>query len=504
MEAAAAYYNITGSSKALDTACRLADCIDRNFGPEDQKIHGCDGHEEIEIGLMKLYRVTGKEKYLRLSQYFVEIRGKDKDFFKKQYLNESGEGELIRGMADFPYTYFQVQEPVMEQHAAVGHAVRMVYLCTAMADIAASTGNGCLLDACRRIWRNIADRRMYITGGIGSTVIGESFTLDYDLPNDTMYCETCASIGLIFFARQMLNNDFDGEYGDVMERALYNTALAGMALDGKHFFYVNPLEAVPEKSEQDPAKSHVKTQRPQWLGCACCPPNLARLIASIDEYIYVRNDRTILINLFIGSKSSFMFKDGAVDICIETGYPWDGNVSVSVNSTCIDDITLGIRIPNWADKYEMEIDNRNIREPRKKGIVFLKNGFRHSAINIKFNMNVHRWYSSAHVSENIGKVALSRGPFIYCAEETDNGKELHCLELDRKASFEYEFSDAELNGIGIIKTKGYRLDAVNRQGDLYSMDNADISIREQDITLIPYYAWGNRKNGEMRVWITER
>ena len=231
IEAAVAYNQATGSKKALDIAIKLADHIDASFGPEDGKIHGCDGHEEVEIGLMRLYHLTGEKRYLKLSEYFLLQRGQDPDFFKRQFREDTGK-PAIGGLYNAPLTYFQIHAPILEQDSAEGHAVRLVYMCTALADVAASTGNKDLEAVCRKIWRNIVDKRMFITGGIGSTVNGESFTLDYDLPNDTMYCETCASIGLIFFARQMLRLSADGEFGDVMERALYNTALAGMALDG--------------------------------------------------------------------------------------------------------------------------------------------------------------------------------------------------------------------------------------------------------------------------------
>ena len=237
-----------------------------------------------------------------------------------------------------------MHKPLLEQDTAEGHAVRLVYMSTAVADLAASTGDKAFADTAKKIWRNIVDKRMYITGGIGSTVIGESFTLDYDLPNDTMYCETCASIGLMFFAGQMLRIESDAEYADVMERALYNTVISGMALDGRHFFYVNPLEVVPAKSAIDPGKSHVKPIRPQWLGCACCPPNLARLIASLDRYIYTVKEDEILVNLFIRSEMTCNYENGNVTIRQECDYPRTSKIGFEIKNSRPYDINVKIRL----------------------------------------------------------------------------------------------------------------------------------------------------------------
>ena len=321
MEAAAAYYEATGNRKVLDTARKLAACIEKALGPEGA--FGYDGHEEIEIGLMKLYHLTGEEQYLNLSRYFLRIRGTDEDFFGEQRKTDPGSSPLIGGMDQLKRRYFQVHRPPVEQDTAEGHAVRLVYMCTAMADVAAAAGDRDMLDACRRIWRNIVDRRMYITGGIGSTVHGEAFTFDYDLPNDTMYCETCASVGLVFFASQML----------------------GTALDGKHFFYVNPLEVNPAASKWDPGKSHVKPVRPEWLGCACCPPNLARLLASVDRYIYTVKEDLCLVNLYISNTADLPVSGGSVRITQLTDYPADGTIRIRVSAPEDRPFDLGLRIP---------------------------------------------------------------------------------------------------------------------------------------------------------------
>ena len=501
MEAAVAYYEAVGNKTVLETACKLADYIARNFGEE--KIHGYDGHEEIEIGLAKLYRVTGKKEYLDLGKYFLEIRGTNPEFFSNQN-KEDGKAPLISGLDKFPQSYYQNHMPLLQQETAEGHAVRLVYMCTAMADIAALTKDEKMLNACKKIWRNIVDKRMYITGGIGSTVIGESFTLDYDLPNDTMYCETCASVGLIFFAKRLLENEFVGEYGDVMERALYNTALAGMALDGKHFFYVNPLEVVPEKGKKDPTKSHVKSVRPEWLGCACCPPNLARLLASLEKYVYIQKDSTILANLFMNCDGQFEVEGNTISIKQETNYPWNKRIQFKVDCEEKTEFTLGIRIPNWADSYFIQVNGEIYDTDDKQGIAYVSKEFCNDVIEILFDMKVEIWDAHTSVRNNIDKVAVSRGPIVYCLEEVDNGENLHLLSLDKNTEFTYQFREDLLGGVGVINAKGCERPATSlSNSNLYQKHKAQLETKEKELMLIPYFAWGNRGENEMQVWIRQ-
>lgn len=481
LEALVAYNKVTGSDKAMSIATKLANHIDAFFGPEDGKIHEADGHEEIEIGLMKLYHVTGEDKYLRLADYFLEIRGNARE----------------------PMKYNQTHLPVKKQDSAEGHAVRLVYMCTAMADVAAATGDKELAEACKRIWRNIADRRMYITGGIGSTVNGEAFTLDYDLPNDTMYCETCASIGLIFFAKQMLNLEKDSEYADIMERALYNTALSGMALDGKHFFYVNPLEVVPEKGKKDPTKSHVKSVRPQWLGCACCPPNLARLITSIENYIYSTfDDNTVLANLFIKSETSFDIGGKELIIKQDCDYPKSGLVRFYVSNKSDETVNLGIRIPSWCDKAEVMAGGSKIETGTQKGYLYVEVKTGDHEIDLDMEIKPKRWYANTNVSEDVHKVAVSRGPQVYCVEGVDNGENLHCLSLKASTELNSEWREDLLNGVNVLEGDGVRYAASNENRGLYS-NKKDYAVTPQKIRFIPYNTWGNRGENEMRVWLYE-
>ena len=498
IEAAVAYHEATGNEKVLQVARKAADNIDENFGPEEGKIHGYDGHEEIEIGLLRLYHATGEERYLNLAKYFLMERGKHPDFFKEQAAVYEGPNALS-GIEKAANSYFQNHAPVLEQDTAEGHAVRVVYLCTALADLAATTGDSEIYEACKRLWDNITKRRMFITGGIGSTVHGEAFTLDYDLPNDTMYCETCAAIGLVFFARQMLRIEPKAEYAEVMERALYNCALAGMALDGKHFFYVNPLEVNPAKSLKDPGKSHVKPVRPAWLGCACCPPNLARMITSLDDYVYTITDKHILVNQFIASKAVLSTEAGNVEIAQTTNFPWDENAVIEISNTGSVDVKVGIRIPSWADDVRLTIDGTDVEVAEENGYQYIMvTGLRKVVVKLEFKMGIRRYYANTNISEDIGKVAIGRGPFIYCLEGVDNGENLPSIMLSDDAELSYCFDENLLGGIGVITVQATILSGEDGEG-LYSVKPP--SETETKLKFIPYYAWANRGENEMIVWI---
>jgi len=487
MEAAVAYYEAVGNKKVLETACKLADHIDSVFGDEAGKIHGYDGHEEVEIGLMRLYRLTQNDRYLKLAQYFLLVRGTECEAMNSKHL---------------PLTYYQAHLPVLKQDTAEGHAVRLVYLCTAMADAACETGDENLLLACRRLWKSIVTRRMYITGGIGSTVSGEAFTLDYDLPNDTMYCETCASVGLVFFAYRMLMSEEKGEYGDVMERALYNTVLGGVALDGKHFFYVNPLEVVPGKSFKDPGKSHVKCLRPQWLGCACCPPNLARLLASVEQYVFVQKKNKLLVNLFVECKGSFEIGDGILEIELKTGYPWDGCVDIKLDYSGTASVCLGIRIPSWSDTFDVELNQGHADFEAEDGFIYVNQVFSEDTIRLKLDMQAKRWYANPLVENDLGKFAVSRGPLVYCMEEVDNGRNLHLLSVEKQEEFEYEFDATLLGGVGVLTASGWKTEADSGAEGLYRK-NTGVKKVKTKMKWIPYYSWANRGENEMRVWVRE-
>ncbi|WP_040207275.1 glycoside hydrolase family 127 protein [Neobacillus jeddahensis] len=501
IEAAVAYYETTKNEKALRVACLLADCIDANFGHESGKIKGYDGHEEIELALAKLHQITGERKYLELSKFFLYERGTDPTFFERQRKEDTGKRAVIEGMSHRPLSYYQAHKPILDQESAEGHAVRLVYLCTAMADVAYLSDDKEMLEACRRLWKSIVNKRMYITGGIGSTVDGEAFTSDYDLPNDTMYCETCASIGLIFFAYNMLKNEANGSYADTLERALYNSVISGMALDGKHFFYVNPLEVKPENSETDPGKSHVKVTRPEWFGCACCPPNLARLLTSLNKYIYTIQDDIIYTNLYLANQTSVIVKDIHINLRQETNYPWDGDIKFHIQPDAPATFGLAVRIPSWSKTFKLILNGVEINETSNNGFITI---FREWQCNdelvLSLDMSVQEWAANPNVRADLNKVAIQRGPFIYCLEEVDNGENLHLIRIPKNRPFSYRFDNTLFGGVGIIEVNAEkRLVQKEWDNQLYSMD-LDEEYEDKKVTFIPYFCWANRSPGEMLVW----
>ncbi|MCD7745937.1 MAG: glycoside hydrolase family 127 protein [Lachnospiraceae bacterium] len=397
VEGAVAYYQATGKEKLLNAARRYADFIADTFGPEEGKCKGYPGHEIAEMALVRLYEVTGEQKYLNLSRFFIDQRGTRPYYFDREH----PEAILPGHEEDLRYEYNQAHLPVREQKEAVGHAVRAVYLYSGMADVARLTQDEELYQACERLWDDIVTKKMYITGGIGSTHLGEAFSFAYDLPNDTAYAETCASIGLVFFARRMLEIHPQSRYADVMERALYNGILSGMALDGKSFFYVNPLEVNPEAFQKDERKFHVKPVRQKWFGCACCPPNLARLLSSIASYAYTESENTLYLHLYIGARitksvnlsspgeafpenrkasptsdsckdnlrgndvstqSNISRKNGetgepsGIHVSIDSAFPWDGAVCVRVQAKGTP-FRLALRMPDWAIESISPVSN---------------------------------------------------------------------------------------------------------------------------------------------------
>lgn len=530
-EAACAYHEATGNELVLTTAKRLADCLVRTFGA-DKEVNGFDGHEEVKVGLMKLYRATGNEDYLKLTKYFLDVRGTVPDFFATQLKNDPGE-DPIKGVSEAPLSYFQADVRPVDQTVARGHAVRQVYLLTAMADYAAETGDGRIFEACVRLWDDITKRQMYITGGIGSTVHGEAFTTDYDLPNDTMYCETCAAVGLVFFARQMLRNRLSGEYADVMERVIYNSAISGMALDGMHFFYVNPLEVVPELSKKDPGKPHVKAIRPSWLGCACCPPNLARLIASIDDYVYTvtkyEGEPAIAVNLFVSGEAEFDVGGVKLSITSETDYPNTGKVRFRLHGDGKSRAVFAVRIPGFAADSRVTLNGRPAAiegvgvhmeaSPSvcaRDGYVYIKKAFGNDEVELEFTLEPIFYEAHPYVRDDCGKVALQRGPFVYCLESVDNGEHLELVSVDVDAPVECCVEqDAKLGEIVALYASGKRLrvrdDVTNEplyrplaKRERRSTTAGNTNSDDVRLRYIPYYAWANRGENEMCVWVRKQ
>lgn len=512
MEAAVAYYESTGKKKLLSIMLDLTDCIYRHFITEGAP--GYPGHPEIELALIRMYHATNSPKCLDLAAHFINVRGVDRDYYRKE---KEANKWTVWGNHPTDYEYAQNNAPVRELKDATGHAVRAVYLYSSMADLAKEMDDASLKKACETLWESLTERRAYITGGIGSTFLGEAFTTDYDLPNDTAYSETCASIGLIFFAKRMLALTCERKYSDMMERALYNCVLAGMQLDGKRFFYVNPLESIPGISGKIATHKHALAERPQWFGCACCPPNIARLLPSIAEYAWSETDSTLYSHLYIAGDLTLAKK--GVTVRVRSGYPYDGSVKYSFTPEQESaSFTLAVRLPGWSRHtkallngeviYEREHTNENASLQGKTegisdagGYLFINRSFtKEDCVELLLDMEPVKIYANPLIPSNSGKIAIQRGPLVYCAEGADNEGDVLSLVADRNGALISLPYDRELLcGIVPMEADGFRL---LPSKELYSQ-NAPL-MQPCKIRLIPYYAWCNRGPNQMRVWLPER
>ncbi|EMP0249635.1 TPA: glycoside hydrolase family 127 protein [Klebsiella michiganensis] len=508
IEAGVAFFQATGKRRLLDVVCRLADHIDSVFGPGDNRLHGYPGHPEIELALMRLYDVTQEPRYIALVKYFVEARGTQPHFYdieyekrgKTSYWNTYGPAWMVM---DKPYS--QAHQPISEQPVAIGHAVRFVYLMTGVAHLARLSQDEGKRRDCLRLWKNMARRQLYITGGIGSQSSGEAFSSDYDLPNDTVYAESCASIGLMMFARRMLEMEADSQYADVMERALYNTVLGGMALDGKHFFYVNPLEVHPKSLKFNHIYDHVKPVRQRWFGCACCPPNIARVLTSLGHYIYTPHDDVLYINLYVGNSVEIPVGNEALRLRISGNYPWQEQVKIVIDSSSPVNHTLALRLPDWCDKPQVTLNGAPVTQDVRKGYLHISHLWQEGdTLQLTLPMPVRRIYGNPLVRHQAGQVAVQRGPLVYCLEQADNGEQLHNLQLPRDA----RFSAVEGKGIFarkiLLQAPGYKQTAKDAENQaLWHYDRAPSSRQPQVLTFIPWFSWANRGEGEMRIWVNE-
>ena len=486
---------------------RFADYCANYFGEEEGKCKGYPGHEIAEMALVRLYEITGEHKYLQLSEFFINERGKKPYYFELEEMERATyeKRKFEPGKEDLKFQYHQAHLPVREQSQAHGHSVRAVYLYAGMADVARITNDQELEEACERLWNSMIKEKMYITGGIGATHMGEAFSFPYDLPNDTAYSETCAAIGLVFFARRMLQLQMDSKYADVMELALYNTVLSGMALDGKSFFYVNPLEVLPEACHKDERKFHVKSVRQKWFGCACCPPNIARMLSSVAAYAYTENEDTLFTHLYMGSILTKKVRDQEINLKISTNMPWSGAVEVEVEAQNVE-CTLAFRIPSWGKNYHLKYCVNGIEKKEatiKKGYLYLKEYWNTGdIITLDFEMCPRFIKANPKVREDIGKVALMRGPFVYCLEEKDNDSNLHLCQLDLEKYGAETVTSYEINEMGhkqiMLEVQGYRFGIT--EGELYE----EVGVEKKEsatLKFVPYYSWNNRGEGEMLVWV---
>jgi hypothetical protein len=518
IEAAVAYYKVTGKDKLLNIMRRMADLICEVFHTSRYD-NAVPGHEEIELALVKLADVTGEEKYREMAYDFINRRGNGSNYLSE----ESAREDYIDVWHDRnPYRpeYGQCHLPVRQQKTAEGHAVRATYLYCAMADLAYAYQDEALFRACENLYHNIVQKRMYITGGIGSSGVLERFTTDYDLPNDTAYAESCASIGLALFCRRMAQITGDAAYVDTMEQALMNNVLAGVAMDGKSFFYVNPLEVWPQNCIPATDKDHVKPVRQKWFGCACCPPNIARTLASLGEYTCFTGKNGLWLNLFVGGTIHTKMGDCPVRLEIKSEFPYEGRVCIKVeteNGVACDakdapesekesasssvrsvEGDIYIRIPSYAGNPRFVIDGKPVAPEVTKGYARLCGPWSSQEIRYEFDMEPHFVYANPKVRADAGKAAVKMGPLVYCLEEADNGANFAALYVDVKHPLRKSFEKSLLGGVPVLQGWGKRIRTEGVAETLYQMTPPELETVE--LTYVPYFAWGNRTPGEMSVW----
>ena len=489
IEAAVAHFQATGKRRLLDVVCRYADYIDTVFGAAPEKRQGYCGHPEIELALIRLAHVTGEQRYMDMARYFVNERGREPHYFTQEAIER---GEDPKTFWARSYEYNQSHKQVRDQEEVVGHAVRATYLYSAMADLAAEDGDASLLKACQILWKHLTTKRMYVMGGIGSSRHNEGFTSDYDLPNESAYAETCAAIALVFWAQRMLQIDLDRRYADIMELALYNAILSGVSLEGSTFFYDNPLA------------SNGGHHRTEWFVCPCCPPNLARIIASLGGYVYLHNDSEIVVNLYVQSKAEFQLADHIVTLRQETNYPWDGAVQIQVGVNAPMSFGLRLRLPEWCQAASLSVNGEtlDLGSNVEAGYVLVERSWQNGdVIALNLPMQVERLYAHPAVRADVGSTTLRRGPIVYCLEQTDQRVPLQRVVLPAQSAITARFDAELLGGVTVLEGQGLVLGDAGWEDKLYSTAAPETSAC--DIRAIPYYTWDNREAGEMRVWLPE-
>ncbi len=493
-EAAAAHYIATGKRNFLNIAVRNADLLVRTFGPD--KKHVAPGHEIVEMGLVRLYRITGKKDYLALAKFFIDQRGIKQYNKKSKNVYESG-------------VYFQDDKPVIDQDEAEGHAVRAMYLYSGMADVAALTGDSAYIKAIDKIWNNMVTKKMYVQGSIGAVGDGERFGDNYELPNATAYNETCAAIGSVFWNQRMFLLHGDSKYIDVMEKTLYNGLISGVGLDGKSFFYTNAMQVTNSFTGPD-----LERERSGWFECSCCPTNVVRLIPSIPGYIYAQNSNDVYVNLFISGTGNLTVNNKAVKITQQNNYPWEGGLAFTIDPASSMDLNLRIRIPGWAQnqaipsdlysyeqpsaqKIEIKVNGKPVDYKIEKGYaVISKKWKKNDKVEMTLPMDVQRVVANTLIPDDNGKVALQRGPIMYCAEWKDNDGKTSNIIVTKAATFTPTYEPSLLNGVMVLKADVKTVN-VDEAAQIITTEN-------KTMTAIPYYSWANRGKGEMTVWFPEQ
>lgn len=487
IEGAVAYFHATGKRKLLDVMCRYVDHIATMFGPEAGQKRGYCGHEEIELALVRLGRATGEQRYLDLARYFVDERGRQPHYFDVEAAERGADPKLFRHKT---YEYNQSHLPVREQPRVIGHAVRAMYLYSGMADVATEFGDDTLTHALTGLWKDLTTRQMYVTGGIGPAASNEGFTDYYDLPNESAYAETCASVGLAMWASRMLGRRPDRLYADIMEQALYNGALSGLAVDGAKFFYDNPLE------------SRGAHHRWTWHRCPCCPPNIARTVASIGSYMVGVSADEVAVHLY--GESVARLKVGATPVTLrqQTQYPWNGRVTLNLGLDRPASFGLALRVPGWCDNATLSINGQAVPHDLDRGYYRLKREWRDGdTIVLDLPMAVRALHAHPGVSADVGRVALARGPLIYCAEEVDNAPGLNALIVADTATARTDALPS-LNGAIAIDLPAQREQWADWDGKLYDAKGPE--LKDTTVRLVPYHLWDNRQPGQMLVWMRAR
>ncbi len=477
IEAAVAHYKATKTKSLLDVATKYADFLCRTFGDKPGQREGYGGHPEIELALVKLWKVTGSREYFDLAQFFIMHRGEG-FFAKEQHIP----------IDKYDGKYYQDNLPICDQTKIVGHAVRAGYLMSGATDIAMETGNEKLKTMLDRVWANTTEKNMYLTGGIGPSASNEGFTFDYDLPNLTAYQETCASVAMVLWDYRMGLMHGDSKYFDAMERSLYNGVISGVSLDGLKFFYVNPLASTGNH------------HRSEWFSCACCPPNVARTLAGLGGYMFAKSESGIVVNLFADSSLQTVVGNHRVGLETSTNYPWDGRVRFKVNVERPQDFGISLRKPGWCNSISLKINGKPIKsDPSANGYLELTRTWSNGdKIELDMDMTPRQVMSNPSVQDNRGKLALMRGPIVYCFEQTDNSDSISTLSVPFQTAWKSKFEPNLLNGVVVLSGYGQTSTFSTWPGGLYreAQEGRTVQMRA-----IPYYAWDNRKPGEMAVWM---
>ncbi|HOX83003.1 MAG TPA: glycoside hydrolase family 127 protein [Chryseolinea sp.] len=491
-EAAAAHYQATGKRNLLDIALKNADLVCSVFG--HTKKHVAPGHEVVEMGLVKLYRITGKKEYLETAKYFIEERGHYTGYDPK---------------STDPWkngAYWQDHKPLVDQDEAIGHAVRAGYLYSAVADVAALTGDQNFLKAIDTIWNNVVHKKIYVQGGIGAVGSGERFGDNYELPNATAYNETCAAIANVYWNHRMFLLHGESKYIDILEKSLYNGLISGVGMDGKSFFYTNAMEIKNSYKHSD-----MEGERSGWFTCSCCPTNITRLIPSVPGYVYAQKNNDIYVNLFVSGNASFTINKKQVEIEQKNNYPWDGNLVFNVNPKSPAAFNVLVRIPGWAQNEAMPSDLYSFESVSDKKVSItindkaidysVSNGYavlsktwkKGDVIAVNLPIEVRRVVANKRVTDNIGKVSLQRGPLMYCAEWPDNNGKTSNIFIPKDVNFSIEYKSDLLNGVTVLKA----------ETPVVVISGNTVSTTTQSFIAIPYYAWAHRGKGEMELWFPE-